>query len=189
MINSKKGFTLIELLITIGVLAVLATVVVLVLNPAELFKQARDSQRLSDLAAVRDAIVFTLGTESTTQTIGVVGNSSATGATVCNAGAYAIFSAACTVDTDIDTDGTGWAAVNLTTASGGSPLARLPLDPVNSSAGATDYFYAYKGTSSNKFKLGATLESTKYTTTEDLDGTDGGTATGMYEIGTILTAI
>jgi type IV pilus assembly protein PilA len=43
----KAGFTLIELLIVIGVLAILATVVVLVLNPTEMFKQARDSQRLS----------------------------------------------------------------------------------------------------------------------------------------------
>ena len=52
----KKGFTLIELLIVIGILAVLATVTVLVLNPAELFRQARDSQRLADLGAVRGAL-------------------------------------------------------------------------------------------------------------------------------------
>ena len=32
----KKGFTLIELVIVIGILAILATVVVLVLNPAQL---------------------------------------------------------------------------------------------------------------------------------------------------------
>lgn len=40
---NRKGFTLIELLIVIGILAVLATAVIMVLNPAELLKQARDS--------------------------------------------------------------------------------------------------------------------------------------------------
>jgi prepilin-type N-terminal cleavage/methylation domain-containing protein len=48
----KAGFTLIELLIVIGILAILATVVVLVLNPTEMFKQARDSQRLSETDAL-----------------------------------------------------------------------------------------------------------------------------------------
>ncbi|MBI2025133.1 MAG: prepilin-type N-terminal cleavage/methylation domain-containing protein, partial [Candidatus Harrisonbacteria bacterium] len=32
------GFTLIELLVVIGILAILATVAVLVINPAELFR-------------------------------------------------------------------------------------------------------------------------------------------------------
>ena len=52
----EKGFTLIELLIVIGILAVLATITVLVLNPAQLFAQARDSQRVSDLSTLRSAI-------------------------------------------------------------------------------------------------------------------------------------
>ncbi|MGC9603563.1 MAG: type II secretion system protein, partial [Minisyncoccia bacterium] len=41
------GFTLIELLVVIGILGTLATAVVLVLNPAQLLAQARDSTRLS----------------------------------------------------------------------------------------------------------------------------------------------
>src|SRR3989344_1305406 len=61
----KKGFTLIELLIVIGILAVLATITVLVLNPAQLFAQARDSQRLSDLSSVKGAIALYLTTVDT----------------------------------------------------------------------------------------------------------------------------
>ena len=44
----KKGFTLVELLIVIGIVAILATIVVLVINPVELLKESRDSRRLSD---------------------------------------------------------------------------------------------------------------------------------------------
>ena len=52
----KKGFTLLELLIVIGILAILATVLIAVINPAELLRRARDTQRLSDLDALRSAI-------------------------------------------------------------------------------------------------------------------------------------
>ena len=58
----KKGFTLIELLIVIGVLAILATSVVLVLNPAQMIAQARDSQRISDLSSIKSAIALYLTT-------------------------------------------------------------------------------------------------------------------------------
>lgn len=53
---NKKGFTLLELLIVIGILAVLATTTLLVLNPAELLRQARDSQRVSDLGSLNSAL-------------------------------------------------------------------------------------------------------------------------------------
>ena len=186
MKTNKKGFTLIELLITIGVLAVLATVVVLVLNPAELFRQARDTRRLSDLGTVRDAIVFTLGTESTGQNIITTARSSAAGAVACDTAD--LFTTACVpVTTGVtDVDGTGWVGVDLRTASGGTPpLGALPVDPLNTAAN----FYAYKGTSANLFKLGTFLESEKYATTENLDANDGGSSATMYEVGTTMAEI
>lgn len=184
MNSSKKGFTLIELLIVIGILAVLATITVLVLNPAELFRQARDSQRLADLDAVQGAITFTVATDSTPPTFGTTAQSTATPSTQCNSGANAIYSTTCTLNALRAINGTGWVGVDLTGAAGGSPLAQLPTDPTNDGT----RFYAYKGNSSGQFKLGAVLESTRYTITEDKDGADGGTASGMYELGTILTA-
>ncbi|MGC9603258.1 MAG: prepilin-type N-terminal cleavage/methylation domain-containing protein, partial [Minisyncoccia bacterium] len=42
-VQDEASFTLIELLVVIGILGVLATAVVLVLNPAQLLAQARDS--------------------------------------------------------------------------------------------------------------------------------------------------
>ena len=37
--QTKKGFTLLELLIVIGILSILSTTVVLVINPAQLLKK------------------------------------------------------------------------------------------------------------------------------------------------------
>ncbi|HEY4526144.1 MAG TPA: prepilin-type N-terminal cleavage/methylation domain-containing protein, partial [Candidatus Paceibacterota bacterium] len=46
----RSSFTLIELLIVIAIVAILSTVVIITLNPAELLRQSRDSVRLSDLS-------------------------------------------------------------------------------------------------------------------------------------------
>ncbi len=51
-----KGFTLIELLIVIGILAVLSTATVLMLNPAGMLAETRDSTRLTDLNAINQAL-------------------------------------------------------------------------------------------------------------------------------------
>ena len=56
--HKQKGFTLIELLIVIAIIAILAVVVVLTLNPAELLRQARDSNRISDFATIKSALAL-----------------------------------------------------------------------------------------------------------------------------------
>ncbi len=52
----KKGFTLIEILVVIGIIAVLAAVVLIAINPSRQFKLARDTQRLSNVNAIINAI-------------------------------------------------------------------------------------------------------------------------------------
>lgn len=52
----KKGFTLIEILVVIGIIAVLAAVVLIAINPARQFALARNSQRQSNVSAILNAI-------------------------------------------------------------------------------------------------------------------------------------
>lgn len=52
----SRGFTLIEILIVIGMIAILASVVLIAINPLRQFAQARNSQRISNVNAILNAI-------------------------------------------------------------------------------------------------------------------------------------
>lgn len=56
VIKKRRGFTLIEILIVIGIIAILAAVVLIAINPARQFKLARDSQRTSNVNAILNAV-------------------------------------------------------------------------------------------------------------------------------------
>jgi len=177
--NSVKGFTLIELLIVIGILGVLAAVVVVVLNPAELLAQARDSQRMQDVSSVNSALsLYMASASSPAMTTDTYHSGVTTTTWTCGDDTPAGRSA--TQATVQGVAGGGWVATDLSAISGGSPLSVLPVDPTNSSA----YHYCYEEYSDETWELNAYLESTKFATTSNLDGTDGGDDDEVFEIGT-----
>jgi prepilin-type N-terminal cleavage/methylation domain-containing protein len=187
MQSNRKGFTLIELLIVIGILAVLATVVVLVLNPAQLFAQARDSRRVEDLNNLRSAVNFYLSTVSSpAMAPGTAGNTCGTNYWGTITGATENFSGspAQASSTLLTVDGTGWLPINFTTISGGSPLPTLPNDPLNPDTAAQSYTYQCNSTAKT-FELNANMESIRYASggTDDVEGTDGGDQSTIYEVG------
>lgn len=51
-----SGFTLVELLLVMGLIGVLATVVLVAVNPGRQFAQARDTQRIAHVNAIHNGI-------------------------------------------------------------------------------------------------------------------------------------
>ena len=185
----KKGFTLLELLIVIGILAILSTTLLLVINPAEMLRKARYSQRISDLNNLKSAISLYLTDVSSPN----IGNSTTvythftSGAAVstCESTHTTVSSSTSQVIT-----GTGWIPINFASISGGSPISAEPIDPI-SSASPKALYYTYLPYSDNTFELIANMESTYYSKdgSGDVESKDGGSNAYLYEVGTKLGTI
>ncbi len=155
----NTGFTLIELLVVIGILAALATVAVLVLNPADLIKQSRDSTRMSDIASLKFSLAVYLRESASLGTSGVTYISIPAANSNCSDLGLPSGSWHCVASSTLkNTDGTGWIPINLGSLSFGSPLSILPVDPNNTTP--TSY-YTYS-TDGSGFVITAVSESTKY---------------------------
>ncbi len=115
----KRGFTLIELLLVIGIIAILAAVVIVAINPTKQLGDARNAQRRSDVKTILDAVYqYALDHNGNIPT-GIT----TTVKWVCKSG----------VNVDCDSDGV---SLNVLT---GSYIVALPSDPRSSTATGTYY--------------------------------------------------
>ncbi len=160
----KRSFTLIELLVVLALVAILSVVVVVTLNPAELIKQARDSNRLSDLSTINTA----LNLFSADVTSGFMGTSTVVYVSIpsnlsdcSNLGLPILpgtFVYNCVTQQNLrNIDGTGWIPVNFQRISYSSPISQLPIDPQNTTS--TKYYTYVTGGS---WQLAVRVESQKY---------------------------
>ena len=193
--KTEKGFTLIELLVVIAIIAILSVVVILTLNPAELLRQSRDSNRISDLSVTKSAIAFylvslTSGISITTSSGNCyIGDLVGTSTSGCSA--FASTTTAVATSTSRQVNGNGWIPINFNAiTAGGSPLSQEPADPLfNPTSGSSQNFYAYIASSTGLvYKMATNMESAKYGKggTSDVVSTDGGGDAAIYEQGTNL---
>ena len=190
--KTKEGFTLIELLVVVAIIAILSITVILTLNPMEMMRQARDSNRLSDLGTLRTAISLLLtngNVNLASSSLGYSGCylSTPTGIGTTTAKCGGIFVGVGITSNSSSSsanyrkiNSTGWIPVDFTQVAGGTPFGSLPIDPVNNA----NYYYAYAANTTGLFEGGAFLESKKYTTGNTSVITAG---TAIYQAGSILT--
>ncbi|TSC80551.1 MAG: Uncharacterized protein G01um101425_205 [Candidatus Peregrinibacteria bacterium Gr01-1014_25] len=116
--NARKGFTLIELLLVIGIIAILAAIVIVAINPTKQLADARNAQRRSDVNTILNA-VYQYSIDNT-------GNLPSTITTTTKE--------ICESKADCDSDG-----IHLDMLTG-TYLVSLPTDPrAASTATGTDY--------------------------------------------------
>lgn len=183
---NKKGFTLLELLIAIGVLATVATVAVLVVNPAELLKESRDGKRVVEIQTASLSLAVAKSANMAMGSANVIYVSIPdTSATCANLGLPTPplgWTYSCKTSANyLKVDGTGWIPVNL--ASAGYAQGALPVDPKNTVNGGLYYIYVANG----DYAISVGLESGKYFKQSGV--TDGGFDPSRIEEGSKLVLL
>ncbi|HLD17897.1 MAG TPA: prepilin-type N-terminal cleavage/methylation domain-containing protein [Patescibacteria group bacterium] len=135
----QKGFTLIELLIVIAIIAILAAVVFVVLNPTQRFSQARNARRQSDVENIVAALKISQVDNN--------GSYPSAVSTLTNGKFYEIGTATTGCDAGCTTKTTEGSCVDLTAGLvTGGYLGSIPMEPTSGTASKTLYYLSKNAT-------------------------------------------
>ena len=178
----KRGlsFTLVELLIVIGILAILVAAIVVVLNPAQLLAQARDSKRQQDLTSLNQALSLIEQQSGEHATWNDLFSTTTVFTSLVDASSSECMSLDLPVLPDGWTyhcvadqenlrkiNGNGWVPLDFNLLSNGiTQLSALPVDPVNTASSGFYYTFVAGGS----FSLSGIMESDKYRSKQISDG-------------------
>ena len=143
--NKKSGFTLLEILLVIGIIAILAGIVIVAINPSKQLAQVRNFQRKSDIKQIYNAITqYYIDNNSYPTTL-----STTTLTEICNTGSVS----------NTATSTTGVACGTLTNLSTLVPiyLTAIPVDPSGASSTLTFIPAAYAAIQGTGYKVGRSL--------------------------------
>jgi len=208
----SKSFTLVELLITIGIIAILSTLLLTVLNPWEMIARSRDTKRITELKELAQNISLLIAQDFTGNislgNLNTVYVSLPSDQPNCSDLGLPALPAPwvyhCSNSNNFrKTDSSGWLPINFSQG-GAIQLSALPLDPQNTYTqnltNRDDLFFTYAVGADSEFELNAKTESIKYgfkdrdmfpiinPATYDNPLSDGGD-NGLYETGSLLTLI
>src|SRR3989338_8410575 len=131
--KKKQGFTLIELLIVIGIIAILAAIIYVAVDPARRFAEARNAERWSSTNSILNAILkYTVDNQGSLPAplaSAIAGNyyMLGTSGSGCDSG--------CTAQPS-----TAAACMDLTSTLVDTYLSSIPDDPSSDTAAKTDYY-------------------------------------------------
>lgn len=139
MTRQKKraaGFTLLEVLLVVAIIAILAGIVILALNPTKQLGDARNSQRRADVNTILNAVYqYAIDTNGSLPAAITTGTACGVATQeICKSGGT------CTGLTDLDTTLVGATA---------KYLVSMPIDPSTASTNGTGY-QIYKNATTNR---------------------------------------
>jgi len=176
-IASSKGFTLLEVMVVTTILATLATTTLVTLNPVELLAQMRDSQRITTIGMLRDAVSLLVADRPVTTSLAVTNLVHISLPSIHQncadiAGLPALPTGqtyrCVTAERLTNIDGTGWIPLDFRGITDGSPFATLPVDPINTSTS----FYSFTTAPGERATIAARIESMRQRTIHP-PGADG----------------
>lgn len=124
-VRRTKGFTLMELLVVIGVIAILASIVVVAINPSRQFAQSRNTERESHVSTILNAIGQNIADNKGTFTCPGIGTALSVASTTIGTGSGKADIASCLVPTYIP--------------------STIPFDPDGGTPGDTKYVVSVDG--------------------------------------------